>query len=371
MARHDVARERLHAQHLVRPLATPANVVAHLLAVQAQDYAGARWAVGQRTRAARDTDVERAFDTGEIVRTHVLRPTWHFVAPADVRWLLALTAPRVHAAAAPYYRKLGLSAAKLAGTDVAIADALRGGHHLTREEIGTRLGIAPSGVELAHVMLHAELEQVVVSGPRRGKQQTYALLDERVPPSPPRTRDDALAELARRYVTSHGPAQVKDLAWWSGLTISEARRAIELAGDVLVRVEVDGVVYHRALPRRRPVLADPTVHLLPNYDECLVAFADRTAAHDPRIAQLDAAVVWNHFVLSNGRLIGGFRLVRDKRHVVVACTLLVSPTSAERAALHREVERYGAFLGVPVRATIRRARKLPSRSPARAARRTR
>lgn len=370
MARLEIARERLHAQHLVRPLATPANVVAHLLAVQAQDYAGARWAVGQRARSMRDADVEQAFDAGEIVRTHVLRPTWHFVAPADVRWLLALTAPRVHAATAPYYRKFGLSAAKLAATDVAIADALRGGHHLTREEIGTRLGLPPSGVEIAHVMMHAELEQVVVSGPRRGKQHTYALLDERVPPAPPRSRDDALAELARRYVTSHGPAQIKDLAWWSGLTLSDARRALERAGDALARVEVDGVVYYRAPPERRPVLADPTVHLLPNYDECLIAFADRTAARDPRIRHVDAAAPWNHFVLSNGLLIGGFRLVRDKRAVVVACTLLVSPTPAERAALHREVERYGAFLGAPLRATIQRARKLPSRVPARAARRT-
>ena len=338
-----IALERLHAQHLVRPLASPAAVVAHLLAVQSQDYYGACWALGQRAKGATAATVDAAFDAGEILRTHVMRPTWHFIAPADARWLLALTAPRVLAATAYWFKQLGLTAAKFTKAETAMASALRG-QSLTRDEIGTRIGA--KGVELAHYMMHAEAERAVISGPRRGKQFTYALFDERVPPSPALSRDAALAELARRYVTSHGPATIKDLAWWSGLTATDARRALELAA-IEPRAS-DGMF--AAPTKKRPALADPTIHLLPNYDECLIAFADRSAAHDPRLPiELDAAVFSKHFVLSNGLLIGGWKRSVEKATTVVAATLLVPATKAERAALANETARLGKFLGTPTR----------------------
>lgn len=342
----DVARARVHAQRLVRPLATAAAVVEHLLAVQAQDYAGATWALAQRSRGATAAAIDRAFADGAILRTHVLRPTWHFVTPADARWLLELTGPRVQRANAYWYKTVGLTAARLARTDTAIADALRGGQFLTRDELATRLPGKPSGIPMAHVMMHAELEQVVISGPRRGKELTYALFDERVPASPALPRDTALAQIARRYVTSHGPAQVKDLAWWSGLTVHDARRALELA-DLVVH-DIGGVRYYVA-SGRRAALADPIVHLLPNYDECLVAFADRRDACDPRAKQPKISVLGGHFVVSNGRVIGGWKRVASGKTTVICATMFAKPTRAELAGMAAETARLGRFLGVPVR----------------------
>lgn len=345
----DIARARLHAQHLVRPLANPAAVVEHLVAVQSQDYYGASWALAQRSRPTTATAIDRAFDAGTILRTHVMRPTWHFVAPVDARWLLELTGPRVQSSNGYWYKQVGLTAKKLAKTDAVLADALRGGQFLTRDELAGRLPGKPSGVPMAHVMMHAELERVVISGPRRGKQFTYALFDERVPASPALSRDDALALLARRYVTSHGPAQVGDLAWWSGLTAGDARRALELAG--LSTVEVGARRYH-VTASRRATLPDPTVHLLPNYDECLIAFADRTAAHDERVKKLDAVILGAHFVLSNGKLLGGWRRVQDKRTTVVKATLLAKPTRKELAGMEAATARLATFLGSPARLEV-------------------
>jgi hypothetical protein len=315
--------------------------------VQSQDLNNARWAVGQRMKRATDAVVERAYDAGEILRTHVLRPTWHFVLPADIRWLLELTAPRIRQLCAYYYKEHGLTAAKLTACDTAIARALRG-TTLTRDELGQQLALR--GNALAHAVMHAELAGVIASGPRRGKQITYALLDAR--DSAPRTRDAALAELARRYVGGHGPAQVKDLAWWSGLTAKDAKRAIELADESLERIEVDSVEYFH-VPIRATPIAEPHVRLLPNYDELLVAFADRSAARDPRVAEMDHSAFFNNIVTSNGCLIGSYRKLTEKRVTVIDCTLLVSATPAERTALAHEVERLGAFLETPIRLDLR------------------
>ncbi len=182
----EIAHARLRNQRLSQPAcSTPAEAVTWLVASQSQDFAGAKWAVGMRCREAVDADVERAFDDGSILRTHMLRPTWHFVAPADIRWLLALTAPRVHAANGTQYRSLGLEPALLGRCHTVLENALRGGRHLTRDELRGALqqaGIATDGVQRStYIMMHAELEGIICSGPRRGRQFTYALLEERVP----------------------------------------------------------------------------------------------------------------------------------------------------------------------------------------------
>ena len=189
-------------------------------------------------------DVEQAFNDGQILRTHVLRPTWHFVAPEDIRWLLALSAPRIHAANAYYYRQAGLDAKTFAKSCAMIHRALEGGKTLTRAELAVHLKrakVPADGLKLAYLMMHAELEGVICSGPRRGKQFTYALLDERVPATKPKTRDEALAELARRYFASHGPATVRDFAWWSGLTVKDAQQAIDSVRPRLESSTIGGV----------------------------------------------------------------------------------------------------------------------------------
>ena len=232
-----IAWARLHCQRLAAGrLTRPADVVGWLGAVQAQEYPFAKWGLALRMRRATDASVERAFTAGAILRTHVLRPTWHFVTPADIRWLLALTAPRVRAAVAYYDRQLGITPAVTTRANRAVARALSGGAELTRAELKAVLagaGVAVEGTQrLAHVIMHAELDAVICSGARRGKQFTYALLDERALTPRMPSRDESLAELARRYFSRHGPAQLRDFAWWSGLASADARAASRCRGSI-------------------------------------------------------------------------------------------------------------------------------------------
>lgn len=349
----DIAAQRLHNQRLVGGrLGAPADAVRWLGAVQSQDIAGAAWAVAQRTTGAGLADVDRAVDAGEIVRTHVLRPTWHFVAPDDVRWMLALSAPRVRAAMAPYDRKLELDDAVFSRTHALIAAALDGGRHLTRAEVGRVLaqgGVAASGQRLGHVMMRAELDALVVSGPRRGRQPTYALLDERVPPAPAVGRDEALARLALRYVRSHGPATPHDLAWWSGQTVTDARAGIDAVRAGLVSEAVGGTVYWQAAPAPARRLDRPVVHLLPNYDEHVVAYKDHGPTLDPALRALPHGDALDlHLVVRDGLVVGGWRRTVAARQATVETELLVDLTGPERDALGAAAEAFGRALGVPV-----------------------
>jgi hypothetical protein len=352
----DIAQERLHNQHLAGPpLATPQEVVRWLGAVQAQDYLAAGWALGLRLGYSRDSAIEEAFSTGAILRTHVMRPTWHFVTPADIRWLLALTAPRVHALNAYYYRKSELDAATLARTDALLVAALQGGQHLTRPELAARLeqaGIAPGdGMRLSYIMMHAELNGLICSGPRRGKQFTYALLEERVPAAPPLTHEEALAALAGRYFTSHGPATLKDYCWWSGLSAAEANAGLELVKARLVADAVAGQTYWRtAAPPVTPEPA-PTAYLLPNYDEYGVGYTNHDAVFDAaRAKALDprGAVVLGHVLVIDGQVAGAWKRTLGKAAVSVTVQTFAPLSAAEQAAVARAAARYGAFLGLPV-----------------------
>jgi len=217
MKERDLVRRRLTNHRLERSeFRKPADVVQWLGAVQAQDYAGAKWALGLRAKGLTDADFDRAFDEGTILRTHILRPTWHFVTPADIRWMLALTFRRVHAANAHTYREFELNASVFRRSRKAIERELRGGKDRTRAELASvlrRAGIAAKGIRLAALMIDAELEGVIVSGPRRGTQFTYALVEERAPRGRTVDREEALAELTTRYFSSHGPATLRDYAW--------------------------------------------------------------------------------------------------------------------------------------------------------------
>ncbi len=279
----DITRLRLRNQRLSGArFSQPEQVVAWLGAVQAQEYADSKWALALRMRRTSEAAIERALSSGAILRTHVLRPTWHFVAAADIRWMLALTGPRVSARMSPYNRTLELDADEFRRSRKVIVRSLRGGRQLTRQELKAALqkaGIRTDGVQrLAHIVMQAELDAVICSGARRDNQFTYALLDERVPASPTMSRDDALAELTRRYFRSHGPAQVSDFVWWSGLTTGDARSGLEMVERDLNREVIDGKTYW--LSRAAAGEEEPSAYLLGLYDEYLIAYKDRSAALD-------------------------------------------------------------------------------------------
>ena len=283
----DLAARRLRAQGLIgKPFASAVDAVRWLGAVQSQDYGGAKWALGQRTRGATDLELDRLFDEGAILRTHVMRPTWHFVLPEDIRWLQELTSARVVAGIAGRYRQLELDDRTIGRAMELFAEALSSGRFLTRAELGEVLqagGILAEGQRLPHLIAAAELASLITSGPRRGKQFTYALLEERAPAGRPLDRDEALTALTLRYFRSHGPAQVQDFAWWSGLTMVEIRKGIHLVGGGLERETMDGKDFWSDPKAARAGRIDPLAHLLPNFDELTVAYRDRGALLDPRV----------------------------------------------------------------------------------------
>ena len=349
---NDLVRQRLANQRLLRSSwRTPADVVAWLGAMQSQDYAGAKWAIGLRA-AVTDEDVDRACDEGAIIRTHILRQTWHFIARDDIRWMLALSGPRVNAISAHYYRKMELDERTFTRARNVFERVLRDGRSLTRPDLGAalgRAGITASGTRLAFLTLRAELDAVICNGPRRGKQLTYALLEERVPPAKAIDRAAALAELARRYFTSHGPATLKDYVWWSGLTVRDAKAGIDLAGAALIRDDVDGFTYWCADRRTPKAGASPRAYLLPNYDEYLIAHKDRhlvmSRGSGDGVTRIKDPFV--HHIVIDGRLAGSWTRTVKGASVAVECAMYARPNAKVARAIDVAASRLGQFLKLP------------------------
>jgi hypothetical protein len=350
----DVAYRRLHNQRLAdNPLATPVDVVRWLGAVQAQDYGPAKWSLGERSAGAVDADVDRAMAEGAILRTHLLRPTWHFVLPADIRWMQALTAPRVHAQNAYYYRQTGLEDAGVREkVRRLIVGALRGGGHRTRGELAAVLageGIAAKGLGMAYILMDAELDCVICSGAPKGRQQTYALLDERVPDAPALPRDEALGELAVRYFASRGPATAKDLRFWSSLTLADIHRGIEAAGARLEQQMIDGLSFWSAPGEAPSDPPSPRVHLLQGLDEYFVGYGESRSFCDQagtRPSLVDRAV-YNGALILDSQLAGHWKRAVTKRAVTFTIALREEFDDARMQALRDAADRQGAFLGLP------------------------
>jgi hypothetical protein len=329
-------------------------VVDWLCAVQAQDYAAAKWALGSRMRSAADDDIERAFNDSSILRTHVLRPTWHFVRPADIRWLLALTAPRIKKLMAYRHRQLEMDPRTLKRTNAALERALRDGAELTRDELRDVLrhaGIPSVGVErMTHIMMRAELDAIVCSGPRRGKQFTYALLDARAPRARTLERDEALAELAKRYFKSRGPATVQDFAKWSGLTVADARIGLEEVKQKLRHEVVDGRTYWFSPSSRAPTPTSPTAYLLSIYDEYISGYKDRSAIVEPGHAAklVGMGNALTSVIVFGGQIVGTWKRRLKPKTVSIETRFFDRPTNAGKGAVAAAARRYGQFLGLPV-----------------------
>jgi Winged helix DNA-binding domain len=355
-----IAHARLRASRLVPDLdlpslVEPVEVVRWFGAVQSQDLIGAMWAVAQRLPPATTVEpLDRAYDLGGVVRTHALRPTWHFLAPDELRWIEALTGPRVRRMNdALGRRRLGIDRPMFERANDVIRDALAGRGALTRDELRPLLVDAGIPFEspntLSHVLMNAELDALICSGPRRGKQLTYQLVDDRIPPTTPREPDDALRELTLRYFTSHGPALVHDMAWWSGLTVNDVRRGVDLAGDLLEQETVDGKRYVAARGGFRPAdVPEPHVLLLSNYDEYLGSYTDYDPIFDESLpkARTIGDVLGVHIVVRDGLVVGGWRRSLSGDRARAAVTLLIPLTPPERSALEVEAERWARFLGL-------------------------
>ena len=344
----DIAAVRLHNQHLLAKLDDPLAVVRSYGAMQAQEFRPAKWAVGMRSGSS-EAVMQQLFDSGQLLRTHMLRPTWHFVLPEDIVWIQALTAPRVQAFSKYYYKKMELDEATLQKSVQVLAKAVQDGP-LLRSEVKAayqQAGIATAELRLGLLLMYAELQAVVCSGPMRGKQHTYMLVAHRAPQAKRLSRQEALAELTRRFFTAHGPATASDFAWWSSLTVAEIKEGIALAK--LQSMQIEGTAfYYGATPQLKT--PSPSVHLLPIYDELTVAYKERRP-----ISQLLAGntnynpkSLFYNLLAIDGQVAGGWKWGFNK----IGCTLQITPlitlNGTQKASLAKKIEQLEHFLGLPV-----------------------
>jgi len=310
---------RLATQRLTGPAAVdPAQVVRELLCVQAQDAPLARAMIALRCDGT-DADVRAAVDSGALVRTHLLRPTWHYVAAEDLRWLVALTSPRVESGLAGRHRQLGLDLARIGrGLDV-LAERLAGRRFAIRRDLASALveegvvigGQPLSGSQVGHLLLIAELRGLICSGPMAGREHAYALVDEWVPPSRAMPRDEAVVELVGRFIAGHGPVALADLVRWTRLTQGELRGALGVLGSAVIAVAVDAeelwFAPEAALPEVRPAAA----HLLSTFDEAFLSYRrvgfPRSSGHPAADRVYRFAEAGGGVVISGLRDVGGLK----------------------------------------------------------------
>jgi len=298
---------------------SPKDVVAWMGAMQAQDYNMAKWAIGVRLPNSAGQVVEEAFNQGKILRTHVLRPTWHFVTPENIRWMLSLSAERIKASSFSRDRDLEINEELYSQTNRIIQKALEGEKHLTREAIGIELEkqkITVNSSRLYHFLMRAEVEGIICSGVWQGKEQTYALLDERAPATPPLPKEEALAKLTQLYFQSHSPATLQDFVWWSGLSLTEARQGIDAMKNELIAEKINGQMYWFQSDYRNIQDVKNSCYLLPAFDEYIIAYKDRSpvllSEHHGKAVSSNG--VFRPVIIVNGQVIGLWRKTSQKKN---------------------------------------------------------
>ncbi|HSA83742.1 MAG TPA: winged helix DNA-binding domain-containing protein [Patescibacteria group bacterium] len=358
MNQTDIVELRLNNQYLLgEKFNTPQEAVLHLGAVQSQDYFGASWSLGQRVENATAETIEQAFNEGNIIRTHVMRPTWHFVAPEDLRWMQELTSSRVKQFMGHYNRKLELDDVLFKKTTTAIIKLLKETQFATRQEIKkvlTNIGITTDVQRLAHIIMWAELDAIICSGPRIGKQFTYALVEQRIKKHEKLTRDEALAELTKRYFTSHGPAQLKDFSWWSGLTIKDAQEGINMVKSTLKEDTIDGKTYwfaketEQTTKTRLDEAPTKRAFLLSIYDEYTIAYNDRTALSGENYIEkmMSMGNALTAVMIFEGKVIGTWKRLIKKNTVEITLNPFKKLESTTHEAFEQAGHDYGLFLNL-------------------------
>lgn len=359
----DIISLRLTNHHLLsHELKTPYDVVSYLGAVQSQDYAMAKWSVALRMKHALDSVIESSFNKGEIIRTHVMRPTWHFIAPEDLAWMQDLTSERVKAFMNHYNKRLELTEELFKKSNAAIIKALKGNKYLTRQELKEvlgKIGINGDVQRYAHIIMWAELDGLICSGPRRGKQFTYALVDERIPKVKKISREEALGKLTTRYFTSHGPAQVKDFSWWSGLTVKDAREGLDSIKSTLSNENINGKSYYY-IGSSKIKSNKNTAFLLSIFDEYVISYKDRSDISDYRAIEkmITMGNALTAVVIINGKARGTWkRIVKNlpagrQGYVEIKISPFKKFTHDENTALKNTAEEYGDFLGLKPLLTV-------------------
>jgi hypothetical protein len=349
----DIALTRLVSQQLIgTKYATPKAIVSWMGAMQSQDFPMAKWAVGLRLPGSTEQIVEADINNADIIRTHVMRPTWHFVASEDIYWLLDLTAAQVIATQSARDRQLELTQKVYTKSNSILEKALSKAGALTREAVLVELqkaGIATDQNRSAHLLERAEVEQIICSGPIHKGKPTYALLSERVPKKITLSKDEALATLARKFFSSRGPASLQDFTWWSGLPAADTRQAIELIKGEFQSESIDGKTYHFANNIIMPEVTDETVHLLPPFDEFIVAYTDRSAAVEAKYAERmneisNRGVFWPVIVI-NGQVKGIWKRTFNRASIIMDFQPFTELSHSMKTLIESAAGSYGSFMG--------------------------
>ncbi|NCD70167.1 winged helix DNA-binding domain-containing protein [Mucilaginibacter agri] len=348
MNSQDIAFLRQVNQQLIDPhFTTVEKLVSWMGCIQSQEFASAKWAIANRVKGITDDTIEKAFNKGTILRTHVLRPTWHFVAPEDIRWMLKLTSPKIKAMSKGLHKRLSIDETILKKSKTIITAALNGGKHLTREQLLPFLNekkINTDDIRLGFLLMDAELDGLICSGPKHGKQFTYALMDERVVAVNDIDREEAIGKLAKTYFKSRGPATIYDFAWWSGLGLPDCKIGIELNKAHLANEVVNGQAYWFSpiAPTAKPI---KSVQLLPAFDEYTIAYKYRSDVLPVDCVKLTGNGIFKSLIVVNGQVAGTWNRTITKSEVNIQL-IPVKPISKWAAKLIlRAAKDYGKYLG--------------------------
>jgi len=346
----DIVQQRIINQQLAgTKFKSAKELVSWMGAMQAQDYAMSKWAVGVRLPNSTDDVIEKAINTGEIIRIHVMRPTWHLVSSDDVKWMIELTAPLLRKSMKGRHKALGLTDQIFKKSNSIIEKSLAKNRYMTRAELVSELTknkIRPDNLQTIHIMFNAELNGTVCNGPMRGKQFTYALLDERVPKTKSFTKDQALAELSLRYFTSHGPATLQDFAWWSGLPSADAKRGFEIVKSKLMTTKIGDQTYLFGDSTRNELAVQP-IYLLPAYDEFMISYKDRSASLSPKFFTnaITRNGIFKPIIVVNGQVVGTWSREIKKEKVALEAKFFRSLQKLKKTEMNIAFEPYKKFLG--------------------------
>jgi hypothetical protein len=356
MDARDITRQRLLNQHVARPrLKTPREIVFYLGAVQSQDFGMGKWAIGVRLKGTTERAVEAAIASGDVLRMHLLRPTWHFVARNDARWMLELTEPNIRISMKYRDKQLELNDETVRKGNRIIEKALQAGP-VRRDQLVSALeagGISNEDNRAAHLLMRAELDKVACSAPPLEGKQAYVLFDAWIPSAKPLTKEEALAALAQRYLSTRCPVTLRDFSWWSGLSLRDTRDALEMvkAGFMVEKKGAQTWVLSTSSKRIGAFeAAGGSARLLPAFDELILSYTDRSALFDTKggLRTVVGGGVIKPIIVSEGQVVGTWHRQTLGAKVIVTIAPFGRIAAAVRVSIEWAAERYAAFLGKPL-----------------------
>jgi Winged helix DNA-binding domain len=345
----DISRFRLTSQQITGSQFNKAkDLVSWMGAIQAQDFNMAKWAVGVRLHDSTDKTIESAIDSGEIIRIHVLRPTWHFVSPEDIHWMLDLTANQIKSSMKSRDKALELTDKVYSKSNAVIAKTLQDEDHSLREDLVlalNRANIKTDNNRTSHLMVRAELDGIVCSGKLKNNKQTYTLLTNRVSKTKKLTKDEALGTLALKYFTSHCPATLQDFIWWSGLSTSDSRKALEMVKSNFIPETIGKYTYWLTHSFSVSKTRNDLINFLPAYDEFIISYKDRSASlmNEDTKKAVSSNGIFRPVILINGMVAGLWKRTIKKDKILLETELFRSSVKISKTSIDNAVHTYAQF----------------------------